>query len=335
MSSFVHLRARSTYVRRHARTFLPHLTPRKVANALLCEAEFRLRRARPWSNPPFIKIEATPLCQLRCPTCLQAKEEFRSTLDAGMQLTVERLAAIVEPMAPTLLGVSLSYSGEPLLNRRISEIIRYLHARNIAVSFPTNLSLVLSRDEVDALVLSGLDALMVSLDGASEATYRQYRRGGNFDRVTSNVRAFADAKRRLGRSNPTLTWKFVVFDHNRHEIELVRTTYRERGFDAFELVANHGDDADAQRDARTDSLRKKVACYWPWSTMVIRWDGSVQPCCENTSIRVGNAAVAGAREAWRGPGYVALREGFARDGYGSRMHADCAACLAGEPFPAG
>lgn len=327
MASFAHLRRRSTYLRRHARTLLPHVTARKLANALLCEAELRLRRTRPRSAPPFVKIEATPLCQLRCPTCLQADPAFRASLDAEMQLTVERLAAIVEPLVPTLLGVSLSYSGEPMLNRRIAEIARYLHERNVAVTFPTNLSVHLRPEEVDALVLSGVDTLMVSLDGASDETYRQYRKGGSFARVVANVAALAEAKRRLGRTRPTLVWKFVVFDHNRHEVDAVERTYRGLGFDAFELVANHDDDDAGLRAARAATFAGKGACFWPWSTMVIRWDGAVQPCCESTGIRLGDASAGGARATWRGDAYAALRRGFHRADYGERMHPECVVCL--------
>lgn len=183
------------------------------------------------------------------------------------------------------------------------------------------------------MVLSGLDTMMVSLDGATRETYVQYRHGGHFERVLANVAAFHAAKLRLRRTRPALVWKFIVFDHNRHEVDIVRRTFRERGFDAFELVANHGDDDAAQRTTRAATLAGHEPGYWPWNKMVIRWDGTTQPCCEDTSIRVGNAAERGARAIGRGDGYAALRAGFSRRRYGAHMHPDCARCLAGGPIP--
>jgi hypothetical protein len=58
-----------------------------------------------------------------------------------MHMSVEHIARIVDPVARDLIGVSLSYSGEPLLNRRLPDIVAYLDRRHICTSFPTNLSM--------------------------------------------------------------------------------------------------------------------------------------------------------------------------------------------------
>src|SRR5262249_17970009 len=102
---------RTDYLRRHAVLTLPYLTPHKVANLVPNEVERRLARARPRSVPPYIKVEATPLCHLSCGGCWHRSKAYKKTLNNKMHLTVERIARIVDPIVRELVGVSLSYSG--------------------------------------------------------------------------------------------------------------------------------------------------------------------------------------------------------------------------------
>lgn len=90
----------------------------------------RLRLApnlRPHSVPPYIKVGATPLCHLSLWRLLAPGKTYKKTLNNKMHLTIRRIARIVDPIVRELVEVSLSYSGEPLLNRELSQIVRYLH----------------------------------------------------------------------------------------------------------------------------------------------------------------------------------------------------------------
>jgi MoaA/NifB/PqqE/SkfB family radical SAM enzyme len=247
-----------------------------------------------------------------------------------MHLSVDTLARVVQPVERQLLGVSLSYLGEPLLNRELPHLIAWLHSRRICTSFPTNLSVPLSEERAEALVASGLDLMLVSLDGATAQTYAKYRTGGNFELVLENVVKLAKAKRRLGKRRPVLVWKMVIFPHNAHEVDEARATFRSLGFDAFETVLDF-DSAESKAIDRTHKRRlvdRRRACYWAWNNSVLRWDGEVQPCCvPNSGIRLGNARDDGLLSVWRSESYVNLRKGFSKRGYGDAMHAGCRRCL--------
>ena len=311
---------RLDYFKRHIYDVLPYLTPRKVANILLNIIELKLKVTTPRSYPPFIKLEPTPLCHLRCPGCRHANENYNSELNANMKMSIDNVKHIVEPIADTLLGVSLSNHGEPLLNRDIAGLIRYLHERNIAVSFPTNLSIRMDEDAVEQLVTSGIDSLSVSLDGASSETYLKYRIGGRFDLVKMNVRQLHNAKRRLGLKRPRLIWKFVIFQHNKHEVEQVRSTYRNLGFDAYEMVLDFKD--ESRQADRRKQLQK--FCFWPWHTIMIDWDGKVAPCCTHSDFELGNALENDISSLWTSTQYTSIREGL-RDH--RKIHPVCRGCL--------
>jgi len=325
---------RLDYLKRHFSTVLPHLTATKLFNLGLNAIELRLRIASPRSLPPYMKIEPTPLCHLRCVSCYQRDLSFKKALlqenNGNMYLSLDDLKAIVGPVKGALVGVSLSHYGEPLLNPHVSSLIEYLHGNNIAVSFPTNLSFRFDDDQVDRLVRSGLDCLEVSLDGTTEATYSQYRVGGDFHLVLGNVRLLADRKRVLGIRRPKLIWKFIEFEHNRHEVPLIGQLWRSLGFDGYEV---HGDYMSrSSKQLRGESVRRIVdaqrVCFWPWNTMIVRWDGSVRPCCSiEEGIDLGNAIRSDVRDLWRSERYRSLRAGFDKKAYGQKMALVCKICL--------
>ena len=132
--------------------WMPYLTPRKIANVLVNLAECRLARPQPQSIPPFIKIEATPLCHLTCSGCVHRSKAYKKTLSRTMQLSGETVSRIIDPIARDLIRVSLSYSGEPLLNRDLPEIVAHIHGRGIYTSFASNLSIPLSDAQAESFV---------------------------------------------------------------------------------------------------------------------------------------------------------------------------------------
>jgi MoaA/NifB/PqqE/SkfB family radical SAM enzyme len=322
---------RLSYFKRHFSTFFPHITIRKIINLLLNEIEMNLRITTPKSLPPYIKIEPTPQCQLRCEGCAQRNPDFRKQFNNHMQLSIDDLTKIIDPISDTLLGVSLSLYGEPMLNRNLISLIEYIHSKNVAVSFPTNFSIKFNKEQAERMVLSGLDCIYVSLDGASQETYSKYRVGGNFELVLRNVELLSNAKKEFRSKHPIIVWKFVNFEHNKHEIEVVKGSYKTLGFDSYELVTDFfgSVNLEAEKEYKKNIIKNKKVCYWPWNTMIIRWDGSTSPCCPfgTDEFNLGNSIKINTKEVWSSPEYDSLRRGFIRKDYGQKMHPFCKICL--------
>lgn len=323
------------YCVKHARSFLPYLTAKKVGNLALNFAEMSLRVVAPRSLPPCIKIEPTAVCQLRCPGCWHGDPSVKQILNASGRIRLQEFKKIVDQIADTTLGISLSFRGEPLLNRELTEIIRYAHARKIATTLPTNLSMPIDAELAERLITSGLDTLFVSLDGASAETYGQYRQGGDFDRVVANVEMLAAARKRLRNFHTRLIWKMVIFDHNRCDMEAQATTYRDLGFDNYvRVIDRHSAEALSIADRQNRKMvENRSACFWLWNTMVIASKGEVYPCCNGEEFELGNAIEKGVRTVWRGPAYQALRLAFTTRTYGKDMHPVCSKCIGLETRP--
>jgi len=74
---------------------------------------------------------------------------------------------------------------------------------------------------------------VLSIDGVSQQVYQQFRRKGDAALVYQNVRKLVAARTRLGRSTPIIVWRYLMFEHNTHEIPAAIEKARELGVDQF------------------------------------------------------------------------------------------------------
>ncbi len=107
--------------------------------------------------------------------------------------------------------------GEPLLNRELASMIRYLKARGVYVVFNTNAALLTRRRQVE-LIESGLDELRVSIDGSTPETYLKVRGIPVFDRVIDNVAEMIRTKLGLGARTPRLSFWVTGMRENLPEL---------------------------------------------------------------------------------------------------------------------
>ena len=322
---------RQLLVKRHSKIVLRHLTFKKLGNISLNLLEYAFRKNNLKSAPVYLKIETTHYCHLKCPGC-------RHSSTKETQMGFKDFKKIVDPFIDTLSGISFSHLGEPLWCCDLPKMMSYAHNNNIGTMFPSNLSIPISDIYAEELIRSGLDLIMVSLDGTIKETYNGYRRGGNFELVLENVKKLSDAKTRLDITYPDIQWKFTVFDHNKHEIDHVIKNYRYYGFDSYSIEHDRGNKKNItyklRKSYENDRRRKHKACFWPWNVMIVAWDGDVQPCCwtykdhiKGYRTTIGNAIKNSSKDIWHGSNYSHFREGFNRHNYGARMYPVCKLCI--------
>lgn len=272
----------------------------KKSRAYLNVLKLRLNRAarrEVVSNFPIeAYIEPTSFCNLRCPAC-----------PTGLRLGERPSASVNENVFKSAIDEIGDYVfllwmynwGEPLLHRQTPELIRYAKAKDLKVILSSNLSVKLSDDYIERLVGSGLDTLIVSLDGVTEESYGKYRRGGSLALVRGNLLRLRAAKSRLKSETPRLLWQFLVFRHNEHEIEQAAALHREWGADEIKFapaempLAPYADgfepstlpqynmyhDASAFAKETARQMAAARPCSWLYGTFVMNPNGKVSPCC--------------------------------------------------------
>lgn len=311
---------------RHFYEIYPYITAAKVLNLIWNLSEKRFKRAHLNTYPVVLKIDPSPFCQLNCPLCHHHEPTYNKSFESKDNLSLEKLGKIIDPIKKYLFWISLSHRGEPFMNPEIFQLIRYIHGKNIAVSFPTNFSIKLDDNQVEELVSSGLDRLFISLDGASAETNGKYRVGSDFKLILSNVKRLSQYRIEQRLSKPKMVWKFIVFKHNEHEIPIVKETYKRLGFDSYEFVYNRSGIAAKRKRRSASRKRAHTNCYWPWHTMVIRSDGQVNPCCNGKNYGIGNVFNSNIKDVWNNSVYQKLRNTFKEEYFIKDLHEYCEEC---------
>jgi radical SAM protein with 4Fe4S-binding SPASM domain len=245
-------------------------------------------------------------------------------------MTPARFKEALAGLMPALRNLALWNYGEPTLNRHLPELIATAKAAGVGVVKVSSNVHFMGGERGARLLTSGLDVLILSVDGASQETYAAFRKDGNFARVAGSIAALCAEKRRLGLTRPRIELQFIVMRHNEHEIDEMRRLAREWGVDRFR-IKTFGAEDDASKELvpkerllsryREGGVGHAVThafCTMAWDTTVINVDGSVTPCCYlrpdmGEGFVMGNVFEAPFVEIWRGPRYQAFRARMLRD----------------------
>ena len=162
--------------------------------------------------PRSIYIEPTSRCNefcQQCPRTLLSREDDRD-------LSFDRFRQIVDQF-PVLDRVVLHGLGEPLLNKELPQMIRYLKDRGTYVLFNSN-GIALTPKRGQMLIDAGLDEYRLSMDGSTPETYARVRGVDAFDKIWRNVRAFIALQKEQNASKPAVSLWFTAMRENLHEL---------------------------------------------------------------------------------------------------------------------
>ena len=216
--------------------------------------------------PGRMFIECTAACNISCTqACCAPETGITRTRQSGM-LDFDLFKKVVDEVGPTLGRIDFFNYGEAFLHKRAVEMCEYIKNRfpHIYLYTSTN-GLALNEESARRLARSGIDEVTFSIDGATQATYEQYRQRGKFDVAIANLRALADEKRRGGLDVPFLNWRYILFTWNDsdEEMTLARKTAAEIGVDrlCWELT-DHPEDAFSRRflpgQPALDAIRNEI-----------------------------------------------------------------------------
>lgn len=282
--------------RRHLWAVLTHGTPRKWANLLHVEGERRLRRLKLKSYPYLLILDPCNYCNLQCPLCPTGRRELGRPQHL---LSFDEFKKYFDPLAPYLFEVSLHNWGEPLLNKQVYQMVEYAQGHNVGTNVSSNFLDVNSND-LDNLLASGLEYLVVSLDGTSQETYGKYRIRGNYERVISNLSELIRRRRARHQRLPVIEWQYIIFKHNEDHIPQAEALAKKLGVDVLRFIppgipfelANRTEliqewypvstvDAPVTKNepSQLSPGSQPGPCFYLFRSLVVNTDGGVSPCC--------------------------------------------------------
>ena len=284
------------------------LTRSRCINALRCYVGYALDRIGSvlflshftfHHSPLFVSVEPAAVCQLRCPECpvgMRSKNPKSEITNRKSQMSNAIWQRTLAEVSRTAWTIQFYFQGEPLLNSALPQMIADAHAQGLYTIVSTNAQ-AMTAELAEALVRSGLDRIIVSMDGLSDQSYGAYRIGGSLSQTKAAIRYLREAKTKFQISN----CKFQIeiqclrLRSNEHEWAELRRTYRSLGADRLTLKTaqlydyTHGhplmpSNPRYSRYAKgPDGLfhRKPISpgCFRVWSGCVVTTTGEVLPCC--------------------------------------------------------
>lgn len=307
------------------------LTPRRLLNAAQVFGSYHRSRlsgkASHSGMPISIGIEPTTSCNLRCPECPSGLRSF--TRPTGM-LEDALFHKLIDEIKPTLSYLTFYFQGEPYLHPKFLSLVNYASKQNIYTATSTNAHYLNDKQARDT-VESGLDRLIISLDGTTQETYESYRVGGRLEKVIEGTQNIVKWRKQLKSKTPHLVFQFLVVKQNEHQIGEVHDLAKKMGVDRVALktaqIYDYQNGSELiptidkysryrKQDNGTWEIKNDLQnhCWKMWNSCVVTWDGKVVPCCfdKDAHFVLGDLQKNSFSEIWRSDEYNRFRNSILR-----------------------
>ncbi len=243
--------------------------------------------------PLSISVEPTATCNLHCPECPSGTGELKR-FKGNIEFPLYQ--KIIDEFAPYLLNLIFYFQGEPFLNKDIFKMFEYASLKKkIFTSTSTNAHFFDS-ESAKKTVKSGLDKLIISIDGTTQEVYEKYRKGGDLETAIQGIKNIVFWREKLKSKTPYIVIQFIVFRFNEHQIPDIKKLSKELKVDKLELKSAQIYDYKnagslipsvpkySRYEKNTDGeyqikSKLKNRCKRLWESAVITNSGDVLPCC--------------------------------------------------------
>ena len=271
--------------------------------------------------PQVVRIEPAAACNLRCSHCPTGTVQMRRGLMSERAFT--QVLHSIEPYAEAIRVAVLYHGGEPLLNRRFFQMVRLLKSMGIPFVKTVSNGMLMDDHACEGIIASGLDAIEFSLDGQNRDENNFIRRRSDYATVVSNIKRLLDRRRQAHSSRPIVYIASTQFlpdlgtackppDAPLHLVGEFSGEYQ--GLVGFKCAWAMQWPGMVVLPEIYDLTRGPDGCFrnscdHVESTITVRWNGDVVPCCYDlTSMCVlGNIHDADLTTIWRNSAYRHLR----------------------------
>jgi radical SAM protein with 4Fe4S-binding SPASM domain len=296
------------------------------------------RKAWHKGNPFSLSIEPTTACNLGCPECPSGLKQF--TRPTG-KLDLDLHKMMLQQVKSHVFYINYYFQGEPFLHPQFLELIKEAKKAKIYTATSTNAHFI-TKEKATEIVKSGLDRLIISIDGLTQETYEQYRVHGQLEKVIEGSKFLVDAKKEQKSRTPHLIFQFLAVKPNEHEIPAVFSLANDLGVDEVRIKTAQFYEYEQgnplmpinekySRYKRTSSGNYKLKgdpgnhCWRMWSGSVLTWDGKVVPCCfdKDAQNAMGTLKEKSFQEIWRSSSYQKFRQAILTNRKGIDICSNC------------
>jgi len=266
---------------------------------------------------------------MKCPTCPTGSGKLNRP--KGM-MSLENYKNTIDQLRGYTKKLVLFNYGEPFMHPEIIEMIKYAKEAGLYIKTSTNGEFFKDEKFCQDLIMSGLDYLIICLDGADDETLKKFRVNTNFEHIIKSFQTIINLKKQLRSPTPIIELQFILMKHNEHQREKMKQIAAELMVDVYaEKTAGIDiNDSDFQKMAAellpsdasltryekmadgTFKLKGEIPnfCSQVLSSMVINCDGNVVPCCYDlySNYIMGNVCQEKIKNIWHGKKYKNFRK---------------------------
>ena len=277
----------------------------------------------PSGLPLAVAIEPTTACNLGCPECPSGLRAFSRPTG---NLKEDSYKKLIDEIYRHTFYLTFYFQGEPFINPQFLDMVRYASDKRMYTATSTNAHF-LDDENAKKTIESGLDRLIISIDGTTQETYEQYRIGGSIDKVINGTKNIVKWKKQLKSKTPHIIFQFLVVKPNEHQINDVYLLAKRLGVNEVKLKTAQVYDYKngnplipsiekysryRKRPDNTYEIKNALGnnCWKLWHSCVVTWDGKVIPCCfdKDANHQLGELESNSFTTIWKGDAYNAFRK---------------------------
>ncbi len=291
------------------------LNRRRVANLFTTILYYYIGRIKGKANfnhQPFaISIEPTSICNLKCSECPTGINDLKR---ARGNITLAEFKRVISMLPKELMYLNLYIQGEPTMHPQFAEMVECASQKKLYTSTSTNGHFI-TPGIASNIVKAGLTRIIFSIDGVTQKSYEQYRRGGKLDKAIEGLSNIVNAKKEQNTDFPIVIMQFLVFQHNENEIYEAKSLAKQLGVDKLEIKTAQfnnyknttvnpplNNKYSRYEQKHQNKLKGKMlnTCWRQWHSAVITWDGQITQCCydKDAEYAYANLRNISFNEAW-------------------------------------
>jgi len=182
----------------------------------------------------FLKVlmDFTNRCNLKCIMChfsIPGRDQLRD------EIPIERFEEFAPQILPHVEHLGLSCATEPFMYPKFLDALPIVKKYEVPYVYYVTNATMLRDSQVIKTIESGIDLVMISIDGATKETFEKIRRGSNFDQILANTRLLRDKKIEMGSKTPVIRFNCTLMKNNVHELEDMIHLFKELGGEEIDI----------------------------------------------------------------------------------------------------
>lgn len=302
---------------------------RYLWNYFNSERSYYTRTLEPPNRPMVFSIETTSYCNLKCVMC-----PYPDMTRPHEMMEFEVFRKIIDEVRDYNGSIWLHNLGEPLAHPQFAELTRYVKESGLPCGFSTNATL-LNEARGTEILESGLDKIILCMDGVTKESFEKMRVGASFEKVTQNIEGFLRLKKQKRVENPETIVQLIYMKDTESQVEefkrrwqpLADRVHIKRFATWADQVGPITELSDPEHRYYPEHSKSSLRhpCAYLWRNVVVTAVGDVIPCCMDYDARMvmGNVKEQSLQEIWHGEKFRQARA----DQLAGRFLSTCESCL--------